>query len=200
MNPQKLIFSALILALSAQAAADEGAVKLNFIQLDGAAGTLKVDNLGSVNTKGYEIEGSYSPMSQLLLNASFATIEEDTSGSSDEIDTTKAGVSWLPATGDDQVSINVGLRFREDKIESESVDGWGLGLGVRAMANDSLEISAGVAWLENDYSGSIDAEIGAAWHFTDMLAVSLAYEQLDFKGDLVQYTDRQWQLGARLSF
>jgi len=203
MKSVKFIAGACALAATAAANADERVINTNFVQLEYAAGSFKNDSDQSVDTKGYEIEASYAPLDQLLLRGSYATTEEDESGSTsdDEIDTIKLWASWLTPTPEDTVNIDIGIAWRQDDGSAESIDGLGAGFGVAAKANDYIEVFGHFAYLVGDYDGSIDAEIGAAWHFSDLFAATISYENFDQKGDVLpNYKDRQWQLGVRASF
>lgn len=203
MRSVTFIAAACALAAAGMANAEES-LSTDFVQVEYAVGKFKPDSTGeSADTKGFEIEGSYAPLEQLLLRGSFARTEEDESGSTsaDEIDTIKLYASWLTPTPEDTVNIDVGLMWREDDGPGASIDGMGAGIGVAAKANEYLEVWAHFAYLVGDYDGSVDGEIGVALHVTDMFAATVSYENFDQKGDVLEnYKDRQWQFGVRASF
>ena len=191
MRSVTFIAGACALAAAGMANAEK-TLSTDFVQIEYTAGKFKTND-ASVDTDGFEIEGSYAPLEQLLLRGSFARTEEDESGSTsdDEVDTTKLYAAWLTPTPEDEVNIDVGLMWREDDGSGESINGLGGGIGVAARATENLEVWAHFAYLVGDYDGSVDGEIGAAWHFTDMFAATVSYENFDQKGDkLPEYKDR----------
>jgi len=202
MHFKKIMTVVAALTISAAAMAADSNVNQNFVQLDYSMGKFKNDDATRIDTDGYRLQASYAVMPKLLLRGSYGNSQSDEKGfSKPDVDTTEVGISWLAPTGDENVSIDAGLVYRQDEFDVNTIDGIGVGLGLRAMASETVEVAARINWLEGEYDGSLDAEVGAAWHFMDHYAVNFGYKALDYKGFVRKdYTDRRWQLGFRYSF
>jgi len=207
-------FSIMLLAGLFAFAGAVGAATPNYKYAEVAYGTgdleLALSGVGSadIDQDGFEIEGSYAFIDeQLWLYASYADLSGDEAGLDIDVETLELAAGWIFGISD-TTSIDLSARYREDALsvsdgfdsESVDVDGLGVAIGVRSNITEMIEIYGRLGYFESDYEGALTYDIGAVFSVTDLIAISVSYEGLDFDDDGVDLELSQLQAGFRVKF
>jgi hypothetical protein len=171
---RKYIAAGTLLALGAAAPALAEDFSYSFLE----AGYLsnEIDSAG-LDGSGFALSGSYEFNQQLFGFASIADSEYDQgSGVSTNALSVGVGFAWPLGTSVDLVSgiAYERLRLHIDGIGSERETGYSLNTGLRASVAESLEVTAGVKYI--DLGGGADdftLSAGGRYYFTPAFAAGI---------------------------
>lgn len=163
------LFAALM-SLSAGAAA-EG---LDYSYIQGSYSQVDFDDIG-IDGDGFGIAGSFALTDQFAIFGGYDSADLDFG-----IDFTQfevGGLFRLPLSG--TLDLVTSLSYVSMEVDvpgfgSADDDGFGVGVGLRALASPRVELSGGVSYVDLNDSGS-DTSFGAGlrYHFTDAVSVGL---------------------------
>lgn len=84
---------------------------------------------------------------------------------------------------------------------SATESGWGLGAGLRGMAGEKVEWSAGLRYRDvGDYESIVGVSVGGRYHFTPVFAVGIDLTSEKYDEDAFDVTERIAALTFRYSF
>ncbi|MBI2380505.1 MAG: outer membrane beta-barrel protein [Gammaproteobacteria bacterium] len=196
---KKTLIASLILTAFAGAAQ---AASPNYDKIEFGYNHLSVDDEGfDVDFEGYVLNGSVSVSDHFFLQGGIESLGDDESNADADIRSYNAGVGFRAAIIDN-VDFNATLdylntRWDGSDVDDDSEDGLALGLGLRAMVTDNLELAGMVKRVKYDGGGSADdfALASATYNVTTNFGIFASMERCLETSD----ADR-WTLGARFSF
>ncbi|MGH8223316.1 MAG: outer membrane beta-barrel protein [Woeseiaceae bacterium] len=178
----------LAFAISATAAA-EG---LNYTYLQASYGQVEFDDF-DVDGDGFGISGSFALTEQFFLFGTYEMADFDFDVEADTFDL--GGGFHAPLADNIDVVATLAYVYTEVSSGFGSVDdnGYGIGVGLRALVSPKVELNGGVEYVDLSDSGS-DTGFGAGFlfHINDMFSVGLSGSWND---DASAYS-----LGGRLNF
>ena len=162
---------AAVLSLSAAAAAED----MDYSYVQASYSQVEFDSIG-IDGDGFGVEGSYG------IGDRFAVIAGYESGDLDfGADTTGFELGGLfHAPLSDNVDLVTTLSYVSVEIDvpglgSADDDGYGVGVGLRGMASQKIELNGGVSYVDLSDSGD-DTSFGAGirYHFTEAVSGGLS--------------------------
>lgn len=159
-----------LLSLSTAALAD-----FDYTFVEGSYGQTEFDDF-DVDGDAIGIGGSFAVTDSLHLFGGYSTADFD--GGVD-MNTLQAGLGYRVGLSD-ALDVVGSVAFVRGEVEflGQSVDdtGYGLGLGLRAMASPAVELSGGVSYVDMGDLSDGDTSIGGGflYHFTDAFALGLS--------------------------
>lgn len=153
-----------------------------------AVGYSQVDfDDADVDGDGFGIEGSYALNENVHLFGGYSQADFDFGI---DLDSFSAGVGYNTAISQ---TIDFVGRLSYEYIEvsasglgSEDDNGFGLGIGLRAKASESIELNAGIQYVDLSDSGDNTAfGIGGIFALTDTIDIGLSG---DWDDDITSYT------------
>jgi len=166
----------MLLALSASASAED--FNYNFLNL--GYGNVELDAV-DVDGDGFQIGGSFAFTDSFH---GFANYED--AGLDFDVDVTRynLGVGYNTSVSD---TVDMYARLSYEYLEfdlplgfgSVDDDGYGLGVGLRFAASASLELAAGVNYVDYGDGDDTGFEVGALYNFNDTFALGLTGEWSD---------------------
>lgn len=137
-------------------------------------------SFGGVDGDGFAVSGAYDMNDQFFLLGEWQDQSFDfgIDGTQFELG---AGMHHALSSNLDFVGT---LSYIDSEVEvsgfSASDDGLGLGAGIRARVGDSLELDAGLKYVDFDDAGSDTGfSLGGRWYFTETMAFSLGLDTAD---------------------
>lgn len=190
-----------ILALAVMAVSGTAAAGPSWTYVD--AGYLRASS-GDEDTDGYQVRGSFGFADMWHVQAEYLDGESEggkSSGGAD-VDGYNFVVGAHPAVNDTTDLVFDLSYFDYDAdmgMGESSIDGYGLGTGLRTMWTDALELNAGIEVLSGDVEGAGDVtevvvSVGGNYAFTDnvVVGVELSNGGLVQEGNLANFFAR-WQ-------
>lgn len=186
-----LLFLCLV-AFSATASAQGQDLSYNFVQ--GSYGHIEFDDI-DVDGDGFGIEGSVELSDRFHLFGGYATADMDFGV---DVNQLEAGVGFNTPISD-TVDFIASLAYVSAEVEAAGLgsaddSGYGLGVGLRAMLTQALEVNGDIQYVDfgDDSDGDTAFGAGFLYSFTDRFAAGLSG---DWDDDLSSY-----QLNARMFF
>jgi hypothetical protein len=144
---------------------------------------------------GFGLDGSLAVTDHFHVFGSYSTADFDFGI---DVNQMSAGVGFNTPVSD-AVDVIASVAYEWAEVEapgfgSVDEDGYGLGLGLRAMVNQAIEVDGGISYVDlgDDSDGETSFGAGFLYHFSDAFAVGLSG---DWGDDIDTY-----QLNGRFSF
>ena len=166
------ILIAGLMSLSAIA----GAQGLDYNYIQGSYSQVEFDDI-DVDGDGFGIGASFGISDRFAVFGSYSTADLDFDV---EVNSFDVGLAFH-APISDSVDVVTSVSYVSVDVElqgfgSADDDGFGLGVGLRAMAAPALEIMGGISYVDFGDGGGDDTTFGAGflYSFTDIFAVGLS--------------------------
>jgi hypothetical protein len=212
------ILSLAIFAISTTSAVsqEDNKPNYNFVGLEYVYNRLEAasDNGPDGNiylNESYAAEASYALFDRMLFRGYHYDGQGNIDNNNDmSLESTEIGFSALNVD-DDNVGIDGGILWRQDKFGKDAPDndlkGFGLGFGLRANIAEKHEVGARFGVYFGDFDDSVGINFKYAWHFAEQFDITAGYEYMDVSlKDLdpddegFDYTNNKITLGGRFYF
>ncbi|MGH8193331.1 MAG: outer membrane beta-barrel protein [Woeseiaceae bacterium] len=164
----------------------------SFVQ--GSYGQVEFDDF-DVDGDSFGIDGSFAVSDRFHVFGSYETADFDAGV---DLNSMQAGLGFNSPLSD-TIDFIASLAYVNTEVEaagfgSADDNGYGLGLGLRAMASPALELDGGISYVDYGGDSDGDTEFGAGflYHFSESVAVGLSGSW----GDVVN----SYALNGRFSF
>ena len=156
-------------------------IRYTFVDLGFAVGQLEVGNLDIDTTEGV-LGGSVAVHPNIALAGSvgLGTIETSDLGPVPDIDTTSVSlgvVPHFPIAENVDIVVPVSYLWLEadagSNFGSDDDSGYGIGLGIRALVNPSVELTVGLQHVDigDDDEQSVSGSV--RWHITSLVSLAI---------------------------
>jgi long-subunit fatty acid transport protein len=178
MNKSIALFTVLISSSLISAASQADALNYNFVELSYLS--TDIDDL-NVDGDGLGIAGSFSLSDNYHVFAGYSDQDFDFSIN---LTTMNVGLGYSRAISK-SVDLVASIAYVSAEVDvpffpSVDDDGYGLGLGVRAMANQQTELFGGLEYVNLSDGGSDTAlTAGAGYYFTSNFRLSAQFSTSD---------------------
>ena len=196
----------MMLGVAAQAAAE--VPSYTFVEAAVVSGEVEQSQFtdftqsDSRNVRGGELLGSVQ-LGNFYIDGSYLKTERNAKASPTDLDIWSVGGGWVSELSD-RTTFDLGVLYREDKLRTknfnDTLNGVGIGFGIRSNIWAGLELSAGGGWLQGDYEGGITAQVGAMYTLFDLVGVTLRYDYIDVDDTDLEFKYQQVAVGARVQF
>lgn len=184
---KKLLICLLLISGSYAVNAAEGP-NWNFIE--GSYSKLDIDELSEMDPDGFGILGSFLISDDIFIFAGYTTTDDDFTMEGIkfdmEYDETLFGLGYVFYAVDTTDFYGVVSYIKPEVCAGaagESIcfddDGYGLGIGVRSMLDDRVELSARIDHIDIDGETDTSFTLGAGYFFTKNFSVGLNYSKND---------------------
>jgi opacity protein-like surface antigen len=161
----------LVLALSASASAED----FDYSFLTIGYGIIDIDDT-NIDGDGFNLGGSYAISDTVHVSGSYQTADLDFGI---DLSTFSAGIAYNTSVSP-VVDLVARLSYEYIKLEapgfpSEDDNGFGLGVGLRFAASETIELNAGISYVDLSDGGDDTAfGVAALYNFSDAFALSLS--------------------------
>lgn len=170
MKKTYFLLPLLIAAAGHSAVVQADALDYNFIGIQYLSA--EIDDV-NIDGDGYGVDGSFSINDNFHVFASYSDLDYDFDLSSTSYD---LGVGYSRALTKDMDLVAtvsyVGVEVKQDLFGSEDDNGYGLGLGLRAMVSEKFEVFGGLDYVDLSDSGSDTAvSVGVGFDVTKAIQI-----------------------------
>ena len=178
MKKSNLLLPLLVAAAVHSATAQADALDYSFVGLQYVSA--EIDEV-DIDGDGYGVEGSFSLNDNYHIFASYGDLDYDYDVSSTSYD---FGLGYSRALTRDMDLVAtvsyVSAEVKQETLGSYDDDGYGLGLGIRAMVSEKFELSGGLNYIDLSDSGSDTVvSVGAGFDVTRNIQVGAGISSSD---------------------
>jgi len=206
MRKYLLLSAAAALAVAGQALAD--GMSYNYIQADLVGSQLRAGG-DSTSGSGLGLNGSVEFGAVLTGTVDFGTTKYSESGASLRFTPISAGVGvHLPISN--MIDFVGGPSFERMEVKasvsglgsgSDSYSGWGLGAGLRGLAGEHFDWTAGLKYRHlKDLKSIVGFSVGGHYYFTPNFALGLDLTAQKFDKNTLDAKESLASLGFRYDF
>ncbi|MFO7324358.1 MAG: hypothetical protein DIU62_001455 [Pseudomonadota bacterium] len=137
----------------------------------------EIKSYSSFDSNGFRLAGSYELPANVVIDAAFEQVRY---GDLEKWKEYEAGLKYkVPLAGN--ADLLAGASWQGLDADGTNLNGFGLGVGARALLTDKLLVSAQLEYIDYDkgYPSTFVASVGGRWYFTPAFSAGIDVRKTD---------------------